>query len=227
MDKRISESTVFESAEPELKNAASTTECESSQPNALSCKRIGYALCGSHCTVGRSLEIMADIKSRGAIILPIISDSVAKTDTRFGRAAEIRKRIVKISGQEPIEDIRSAEPLGPKEPQDLMIVSPCTGNTLAKLAYGITDTPVTMAVKAHLRRSRPTLIALATNDALSANLKSLALLLERKGVFFVPLVQDDPIGKPHSLVADFNLIPAAAEAALVGKQLRPLFLEKS
>lgn len=185
---------------------------------------IGYALCGSFCTFSRSLAVMEQLRSDGHELLPIMSDVAYSTDTRFGKAAEICEKIAAICGRDIIHTVEAAEPLGPKIKLDLLIVSPCTGNTLAKLANGVTDTSVTMACKAHLRCDRPLLIALASNDAMSANLSNLARLLSRKSVYFVPLSQDDPRGKPHSLVAEFERIPEAVTAAMAGEQIRPMFV---
>lgn len=185
---------------------------------------IGYALCGSFCTHKRSLEVMESLIASGHELLPIVSETVAVTDTRFGRAYELEKRIFAMCGMYPLRNIVSTEPLGPDISLDALIISPCTGNTLAKLATGITDTSVTMAAKAHLRSDRPLVIALASNDAMSANLKNIAAMLNRKKVYFVPMKQDDVERKPHSLVADFSLVGETLELALEGKQLRPLFL---
>ena len=185
---------------------------------------IGFALCGSFCTLSRALTVMQTLIGQGYELLPILSDSVASTDTRFGEAAFFRREITALCGREPITSIRDAEPLGPRQPLEALMICPCTGNTLAKLAAGITDTPVTMAAKAHLRCSRPLLLAPASNDALSANLRNIAALLEKKNVWFVPMLQDDPEGKPYSLVAEFQRAPEALAAALRGEQLRPLFL---
>lgn len=157
-------------------------------------------------------------------MLPIMSFNAYTTDTRFGTAAGFVKQITDICRHKPIVTVADAEPLGPKTPLEALILCPCTGNTLAKLAVGITDTPVTMAAKAHMRQSRPLLIALASNDAMSANLKNIAALLEKKNVFFVPMIQDDPEKKPHSLVADFSLVPECLGLAISGVQKRPLFL---
>lgn len=184
---------------------------------------IGYALCGSFCTHKRSLEVLRSLADCGHELLPIVSDCVYSTDTRFGTAASLCEELKKITGREVIHTIVDAEPLGPKIRLDAMIISPCTGNTLAKLARGITDTPVTMAAKAHLRSNRPLVIALCSNDALSANLQSISILLERKHVYFVPLSQDDPKGKPHSLVCDFSLLEKTLQLAIEGKQIQPLF----
>ena len=185
---------------------------------------IGYALCGSFCTVPRSVEILEALCRAGYEVQPIISEITATTDTRFGKAATLLERVEAISGHKPIRGIPEAEPLGPAMPLEALVICPCTGNTLAKLAGGITDTTVCMAAKAHLRSDRPLLITLASNDALSANLRNIGTLLSRKNVYFTPLRQDDPISKPHSLVAEFSLVPAALEAALECRQLRPLFL---
>lgn len=185
---------------------------------------IGYAFCGSHCTLSASLRQLEAICAAGRDVLPILSESVWTTDTRFWQAADFRARIEAITGRSAVHTIVDAEPLGPAIPLESLVIAPCTGNTLAKLANGITDTAVCMAAKAHLRCDRPLLIALASNDAMSANLENIAALLRRKAVYFVPLRQDDPIGKPHSLVADFARLPEALAAAEQGKQLRPLFV---
>ena len=185
--------------------------------------RIGYALTGSFCTVAHSIEVLRNVASRYETV-PIISGSIATTDTRFGKAEETVRLLTEICGRPPITEIREAEPLGPTSPLDLMIISPCTGNTLAKLAGGITDTAVTMAAKAHLRTDRPLVIALATNDALSQNLKNIATVLSRKSVYFVPFGQDSPYAKPHSLISDFSLIERTVEYALMGKQIQPLLI---
>lgn len=153
-----------------------------------------------------------------------MSECSFSTSTRFFESNELRRRVKEITGSEIIATVTDAEPLGPTKPLDAMIIAPCTGNTLAKLANGITDTAVTMAAKAHLRCDRPLLIALASNDAMSQNLANIAALLNRKSVYFVPLRQDDPIGKPHSLVADFARIPEALAAMRDERQMRPLFV---
>lgn len=180
-------------------------------------------MCGSFCTHKKSLDALKRLVSDGADILPIVSEISSATDTRFGHAADLVESLHAITGRTPVTSIVDAEPLGPRTPLDALIIAPCTGNTLAKMAGGITDTVVCMAAKAHMRTSRPLLIALATNDAMGANLANIAKLLEKKNVFFVPLLQDDPENKPHSLVADFSLLPDALTAMKDGKQLRPLF----
>ncbi len=187
---------------------------------------IGYALCGSFCTHAAALSALSQLCEAGEAVQPIFSERVATTDTRFGRAADLCARVTALCGRPPIASIVEAEPLGPTRPLDFLIIAPCTGNTLAKIAQGITDSAVTMAAKAHLRTGRPLLIALASNDAMSANLENIGRLLMRKNVFFVPLVQDDPTKKPDSLVADFSRLREALAAAREGRQLRPLFLEK-
>lgn len=187
---------------------------------------IGYAICGSFCTHKKSLEILKALRQDGREILPILSEMSANTDTRFGSAADLIGAVTEITGHAPVVTIPEAEPLGPSNPLDVLIIAPCTGNTLAKIANGITDTVVCMAAKAHMRTSRPLLIALASNDAMSANLQNIAKLLSKKNVYFVPMLQDDPRHKPHSLVADFEMIPQSLSAITDNHQLRPLFLHK-
>lgn len=186
--------------------------------------RIGFALCGSFCTHAAALTALEALLACGHDIQPILSETAFATDTRFGCAAALRERLVSLCGRAVIHTVPEAEPLGPARPLDALVICPCTGNTLAKLANGVTDSAVTMAAKAHLRADRPLLVSLASNDAMSANLCNIGILLPRKNVFFVPLRQDDPARKPHSLVADFSLVPSALSAALAGRQLRPLFL---
>lgn len=184
---------------------------------------IGYCFCGSFCTLSRSIEIMDHLAAEGNTILPIMNESVYTTDTRFGRAADIVREVEAICKQPVIHTIVDAEPIGPKINLDMLVVAPCTGNTLAKLASGITDTPVTMAVKAQLRSDRPVVLALATNDALSANLKNIGTLMSRKNIYFVPMKQDDPEKKPHSLVCDFSLLKKTMVSAFAGRQIMPIF----
>jgi dipicolinate synthase subunit B len=186
---------------------------------------IGFAMCGSFCTHAVSVEALTHLKEQGYDILPIFSEITASTDTRFGRADHLTARVEAICGHSAIRTVPEAEPLGPARPLDALVICPCTGNTLAKLANGITDTPVCMAAKAHLRSDRPLLITLASNDALSANLRNIGTLLSRKSVYFTPMVQDDPVSKPHCLVADLSLVPKALEAAMEGRQMRPIFLK--
>lgn len=184
---------------------------------------IGYCFCGSFCTISKSVKILRSLAAEGNQILPIMSDSVYTTDTRFGRAADTIKTVEEICGSPIIHTIVDAEPIGPKIALDMLVISPCTGNTLAKLAASITDTPVTMAAKAQLRRDRPVIIALATNDGLSANLKNIGLMMSRKNVFFVPMAQDDPENKPYSLVCDFDMLKSTMVSAFAGRQIMPVF----
>jgi dipicolinate synthase subunit B len=184
---------------------------------------IGYAMCGSFCTFARSFAVMEQLAKKHELV-PIFSEIAASADTRFGNGADFIARAEAICGRPAIRTVTNAEPLGPKTVLDVLITAPMTGNTLAKLAHGITDSAVTMACKAHLRADRPLLIALASNDAMSANLANIGALLQRKSVYFVPMKQDDPASKPHSLVAEFSRIPEALDALLIQKQLRPLFL---
>ena len=185
---------------------------------------IGFALTGSFCTISKGLDIMKSLVLRGYEILPIMSENAYNIDTRFGKAEDIRKKVTEISSKKIVHTIVESEPLGPKIKLDAMIICPCTGNTLAKLANGITDTSVTMAAKAHLRNNNPLLICLASNDALSANLKNIATLMSRKNVYFTPMNQDDPINKPHSLVTDFERVENSLELALLGKQDPKIFI---
>lgn len=185
---------------------------------------IAYAFCGSFCTVRRSLSVMRSLVEGGETVLPVMSEILYGTDTRFGSAEEVRAEIESVAGRRAIHTVADAEPIGPELAPELLVVAPCTGNTLAKLAHGITDGAVTMAVKSQLRSNRPVLIALATNDGLSANLVNLGTLLCRKNVYIVPLLQDDPERKPHSLVAAFELIPYCIEELRKGRQVKPLFL---
>lgn len=175
---------------------------------------IGYALCGSFCTHARAVDTLRILRARGHDIQPIVSEIVYTADTRFGRAADLVGELEDICGRKTIHSIVAAEPLGPRSPLDLLIIAPCTGNTLAKMANGITDTAVTMAAKAQLRADRPVLLGLASNDALSANLQNIAALHTRRHITFAPMAMDDKIGKPYSLVCDFTAIPDLAESVL-------------
>ena len=186
---------------------------------------IGYAMCASFCTVKESLIQMENLVGEGHEVLPILSEHLYTTNTRFGTAEDCIREVRRITGQSRIvHTIEQAEPLGPVTPLDALIVAPCTGNTLAKVACGITDTAVCMAIKAHLRTDRPLIVALASNDAASQNLQNIARLLTRRSVYFVPMYQDDPERKPHSLVADFSRIAETLAAALSARAIRPLFL---
>ena len=184
---------------------------------------IGFAMCGSFCTFQNVFPVM-EILAREHNVIPIFSFNAGSVDSRFGLARQHLERAAKICGHEVLKDIVSVEPIGPKKLLDLLVIAPCTGNTLAKLAASIADTPVTMAVKSHLRNSRPVLLAISTNDALAGAAENIGKLMGRKNYFFVPFRQDDPIGKPTSVVADFSRIPEAAKAATEGRQLQPLLL---
>ena len=184
--------------------------------------RVGFAFCGSFCTMSKALDALEQTAARFGPVTPIVSEAVASTDTRFGAAHDFMREMERICGRRVISTIVEAEPIGPKELLDVLVVCPCTGNTLAKLAHGVTDSPVTMAAKAHLRNGRPLVLALATNDGLGASAPNLGTMLGRKHVYFVPFGQDDCAGKPASLVADFSLVPETAEAALRGEQIQPL-----
>ncbi len=185
---------------------------------------IGYALTGSFCTHSLSVSALERLAALGADIVPIMSENVYHTDTRFGSAADLVNKVESICNRKVVHTIKDAEPFGPSFPLDLLIIAPCTGNTLAKLALGITDTAVCMSAKAHLRQNRNLLIALASNDAMSANLRNIGTLLNRKNIYFVPMKQDDVKKKPHSLVADFSLLEESYKAALRSVQPRPLFI---
>ncbi len=185
---------------------------------------LGFAMCGSFCTFRKVIDQMRRIAEQGYEIQPIMSLNAYETDTRFGRAQDFVWEIEDICGKKVIKSITDAEPIGPKRMVDLMIVAPCTGNTLAKLANGITDTPVTMAVKSSLRIALPVVLAPATNDALAASASNIGRLMNVKNFYFVPMKQDNPEKKPFSLVADFEKILPTVLAALEGKQIQPVFL---
>ena len=183
--------------------------------------RLGLALCGSYCTYEKLFAALPALAQEYELV-PIMSDTAAETDTRFGTAAQHIRRLMEITGKHVITTVAEAEPLGPKLPLDALLIAPCTGNTLAKLANGVTDSSVTMAAKAHLRNGRPLVIAFSTNDGLSGSAENIGRLLNRKNVYFVPFGQDDPAKKPRSLQADFRLLAETVEAALRGEQLQPI-----
>ena len=185
-------------------------------------KTIGLAMCGSFCTFVRVLDAFSALDREQYDLVPIQSQAAYATDTRFGNAHDLMREMERICDHRVISTVKAAEPIGPQKLLDLLILCPCTGNTLGKLAAGVTDSSVTMAAKAHLRNGRPLLIAPSTNDGLSASAAAIGALLARKYIYFVPFGQDDPLHKPTSLVADFTLVPAAAQAALEGYQLQPL-----
>ena len=185
--------------------------------------KIGFAMCGSFCTldpVFSMMEALADLHD----VTPIFSTAVYETDTRFGKAADHIHQAETICGKSVIHTIAQAEPIGPKKLLDALVIAPCTGNTLAKLAHSIADGPVTMAAKSHLRNGRPVILALSTNDALGGAAENIGKLLARKNFYFVPFGQDDATRKPTSMIADFALLPAALDAALEGRQLQPILL---
>lgn len=185
---------------------------------------VGFALCGSFCTLEKAVAALEAGVEQGWNIFPILSEITAATDTRFGKAADFISRIEQACGRKIISNVAEAEPIGPKKLLDVLVICPCTGNTLGKLASGITDGPVTMAAKAHLRNGRPLVLAIATNDGLSASAPNIGSLLSRKQVYFVPFGQDDSRGKPTSLVADYGLLSHTVATALQGEQLQPLLL---
>lgn len=185
---------------------------------------VGFALCGSFCTVDKAVIQIERILKTGAKVIPIMSPITYETDTRFGNAEQRVKRIEELTGNKVLKTIKETEPIGPKALLDILIIAPCTGNTMSKISKGITDTSVTMAAKAHLRNNRPVLIAMATNDALSGSAQSIGKLLNTKNIYFVPFGQDDPIKKSTSMICDFDMIIPAAKSALEGKQIQPILL---
>ena len=186
--------------------------------------RVGFALCGSFCTFDKAIGALERVKGEFGDVTPIVSERGAALDTRFGNAHDFLREIERICDRRVISTIQAAEPIGPKGLLDVLVIAPCTGNTLAKLAAGVTDSSVTMAAKAHLRNGRPVVIAVSTNDGLGASASNIGTLLCRKQIYFVPFRQDDPVGKPTSLLADFSRIPDAIRAALEGRQLQPVLL---
>lgn len=187
-------------------------------------KKIGVALTGSFCTFNQVIPFIKDLVEEGANVIPIMSEASSKTDTRFGKAKDFIERLEEITGNSVITTIIDAEPIGPKNLTDIMVIAPCSGNTAAKLANGINDTPVLMAVKSHLRNNRPVVIAISTNDGLGASGKNIGILLNTKHIYFVPFKQDAPEKKPKSLVADFSKLKATIEEALEEKQIQPVLL---
>lgn len=185
---------------------------------------IGFALTGSHCTIHQVLPILQELKDGGGELVPIFSTVVNETDSRFGKAIDLQNDVRRITGKEPLTSLVEVEPIGPKQWLDILVVAPCTGNTLAKIAQGISDTSVTLACKAQLRNSRPVLLAVSTNDGLSANAINLGILLNRKNLYFVPFGQDAPAKKQTSLVARMELIPDALLEALNHRQIEPLLI---
>ncbi len=187
-------------------------------------KHIGFALCGSFCTFKKVFPVMEELVRMGYKVHPIMSFNAYSSDTRFGKADDFVALAEKICAEKVIATLTDAEPIGPKKLLDALIIEPCTGNTLAKLASGIADTPVTLAAKSHLRNARPLLIAVSTNDALAGAAKNIGALANYKNIYFVPYRQDDPDGKPTSAVADFSQTADALENAFRGKQIQPVLL---
>ncbi len=186
--------------------------------------RIGFAFCGSYCTYGAAMDALEKVAARWSDVTPIVAESGVVTDTRFGEAHEWMMEMERICGRRPITSIKEAEPIGPKKLLDALVICPCTGNTLGKLANGIADTCVTLAAKSHLRNGRPIILAVSTNDALAGSAENIGKLLARRDYYFVPFRQDDPAGKPRSMVADFTLVSQTLGAALAGQQIQPLVL---
>lgn len=184
--------------------------------------KIGFALTGSFCTFSAVIPEIKKLCDSGAIVTPIMSEVAYSTDTRFGKAKGFVSEIEEITGNKVLKTISEVEPIGPKKLLDILIIAPCTGNTLSKIANAVTDSSVTMAAKAHLRNGKPLLIAVSTNDGLSGSAKNIGVLLGRENMYFVPFGQDDHIGKPTSLVADMGLIKEACEEALDRKQIQPI-----
>ncbi|MCL2818081.1 MAG: dipicolinate synthase subunit B [Clostridiales bacterium] len=187
--------------------------------------KVGFAVTGSHCTLAEAVKAMEEVRKAGAEITPILSFSVKNEDTKFGKAEDWRGKISEICGNPIIDSIVLAEPIGPQRLLDVLLIAPCSGNTLAKLALGISDSPVLMAAKAHLRNQKPLVLAISTNDGLGANAKNLGLLLNTKNVYMVPFGQDNPKEKAGSLLSDMKRIPGALTEALAGRQLQPLLLQ--
>lgn len=193
---------------------------------ALKGMKIGFALTGSFCTLDKVMAEIEALKKQDAIIIPIMSEMVWNTDTRFGKAKDFIDRVSAITGKEIIHDIKGAEPIGPKKLLDALVIAPCTGNTISKMANGITDSCVAMAAKATLRNKCPVIIAVSTNDGLSTSARNIGTLLNKENVYFVPFGQDDPIGKPDSLVADMTKISCTVSSALKKERVQPQIIER-
>jgi len=189
--------------------------------------KVGFALTGSHCTIGEIFPQIEKLVNAGIQVFPIISHAVNNANTRYGEAKKIKERLKQITGNRVIRNIVDAEPIGPQKLLDLVVIAPCTGNTLAKLANGIVDTPVLMAAKAQLRNQRPVILAISTNDGLGINAKNIGVLLATKNIFMVPFGQDDPQQKPNSLVAKMDLLLPTIEKALKKEQIQPVLLSSS
>ena len=185
-------------------------------------KRVGVALTGSFCTYEKVFQELTKLTNEGALVQTIFSDAAGTIDSRFGKAEDFIKKAEEITRQKPMLTIPEAEPIGPDSLLDILVLFPCTGNTIAKLANGITDTPALMAAKAHLRNNKPLLISISTNDALGMNMKNIGLLLNAKNIYFVPFGQDNPEKKPNSMIAHTELLIPSLEAALHGRQYQPI-----
>lgn len=185
-------------------------------------KRVGVALTGSFCTYEKVFHELKKLTDEGALVQTIFSDAAGTIDSRFGKAKDFIKKAEEITRQKPMRTIPEAEPIGPENLLDILVLCPCTGNTIAKLANGITDTPALMAAKAHLRNNKPLLISISTNDALGMNMKNIGLLLNAKNIYFVPFGQDNPEKKPNSMIAHTELLIPSLEAALHGRQYQPI-----
>lgn len=189
-------------------------------------KTVGYAVTGSHCTLAEVMPQIQRFVDDGANVVPIISQSVLSTDTRFGKSENWKKQLKDITGNDIISSIVEAEPLGPSKLLDVLAIAPCTGTTTSKLANAVTDSPVLMAAKATLRNGRPVVLAVSTNDGLGFNMANIAKLIVAKNIYFVPFGQDNPEGKPNSLVARMELVPETCYAAIEGRQLQPVIIER-
>lgn len=189
-------------------------------------KTVGFALTGSHCTFAEVMPQIQRFVDAGARVVPIVSNTILTTDTRFGTSENWQKQLKEITGNDIIASIVDAEPLGPSKLLDVLVIAPCTGNTTSKLANALTESPVLMAAKAQMRNQRPLVLAISTNDGLGLNAMNISKLLITKNIYFVPFGQDAPLAKPNSLVARMDLIMEASEAALQGKQLQPMVIER-
>ena len=188
-------------------------------------KRVVWAMCGSFCTFEKTLGVMEAMVGSGVEVLPLMSFNAAGLDTRFGTAESWKEKVEAVTGRRPIETLQGAEPLGPRNMADAMVIAPCTGATLAKLAAGISDTPVTLGAKSMLRGAKPLVLAVSTNDGLAASMENLARLINRKNFYLVPFAQDDWLKKPASLQSDYSLIGDTLECAMRGRQLQPVLTE--
>ena len=185
-------------------------------------RTVGFAITGSFCTYEKIKEVLRQLVEQGDRVIPIFSDQAQNINSRFGNARDFIIEVQQITGEHGIFTIQEAEPIGPKALLDILVIAPCTGNTLAKLSHGITDSPVLMAAKAHMRNERPVVVGVSTNDALGANLKNIGELMNTKNMYFVPFGQDDCVKKPKSMVAHWELVNDTVAAAVEGRQLQPV-----